>query len=121
MEVKSESEVAQSCLTLSDPMDYSPPGPPSMGFSRQEYWSGVPLPSPYIYFAGPDSKEFACNAGDPSLIPGLGRSPGERNGNPLQYSYPENSMDRGFRWATYSPWGPRELDTVERLTLSLFS
>ena len=46
MKVKSESEVAQLCLTLSDPMDYSPPGPPSMGFSRQEYWSGVPLPSP---------------------------------------------------------------------------
>ena len=45
MKVKSESEVAQSCQTLSDPMDYSPPGPPSMGFSRQEYWSGVPLPS----------------------------------------------------------------------------
>ena len=44
--VLSESEVAQSCLTLSDPVDYSPPGPPSMGFSRQEYWSGVPLPSP---------------------------------------------------------------------------
>ena len=41
----SESEVAQSCPTLSDPMDYSPPGPPSMGFSRQEYWSGMPLPS----------------------------------------------------------------------------
>ena len=46
MKVKSESEVPQSCLTLSDPMDCSPPGPPSMGFSRQEYWSGVPLPSP---------------------------------------------------------------------------
>ena len=46
MKVKSESEVAQSCPTLSDPMDCSPPGPPSMGFSRQEYWSGVPLPSP---------------------------------------------------------------------------
>ena len=43
---ESESEVAQSCPTFSDPMDYSPPGPPSMGFSRQEYWSGVPLPSP---------------------------------------------------------------------------
>ena len=48
------SEVAQSCPTVSDPMDYSPPGPPSMGFSRQEYWSGVPLPSlvnvfKYIY------------------------------------------------------------------------
>ena len=46
MKVKSESEVTQSCLTLSDPMDYSSPGPLSMGFSRQEYWSGVPLPSP---------------------------------------------------------------------------
>ena len=43
---ESESEVAQSSPTLSDPMDYSPPGPLSMGFSRQEYWSGVPLPSP---------------------------------------------------------------------------
>ena len=48
LKVKSESEVAQSCPTLSDPMDYSLPGPPSMGFSRQEYWSGVPLPSPTI-------------------------------------------------------------------------
>ena len=46
---ESESEVAQSCPTLSDPMDYSPPGPPSMGFSRQEYWSGVSLPSPFLY------------------------------------------------------------------------
>ena len=46
IQVKSESEVNQSCPTPSDPMDCSPPGPPSMGFSRQEYWSGVPLPSP---------------------------------------------------------------------------
>ena len=46
MKVKSESEVPQSCPTLSDPMGCSPPGPPSMGFARQEYWSGVPLPSP---------------------------------------------------------------------------
>ena len=45
MKVKSESEVAQSCPTLSDTMDCSLPSPPSMGFSRQEYWSGVPLPS----------------------------------------------------------------------------
>ena len=44
---------------------------------------------------GSDSKESACNAGDPSSVPGLGRSPGERNGNPLQYSCLENSMDRG--------------------------
>ena len=46
MKEKSESEVAQSCLTLSDPMDCSLPGSSVHGFSRQEYWSGVPLPSP---------------------------------------------------------------------------
>ena len=44
---------------------------------------------------GSDSKESACNVGDPGLIPGLGRSPGEENGCPLQYSCLENSMDRG--------------------------
>ena len=43
---------------------------------------------------GSDGKESACNAGDPGLIPGLGRSPGEGNGNPLWYSCLENSMDR---------------------------
>ena len=43
---------------------------------------------------GFDGKESASNAEDPGLIPGLGRSPGEENGNPLQYSYLENSMDR---------------------------
>ena len=46
MKVRSESEVAQSCPTLSDPMNCSLQAPPSMGFSRQEYWSGVPFPSP---------------------------------------------------------------------------
>ena len=45
-------------------------------------------------------KESACNAGDLGLIPGLGRSPGEGNGNLLQYSCLENSMDRGAWWAT---------------------
>jgi len=40
-------------------------------------------------------QETACNAGDTSLIPELGRSPGKGNGNPLQYSCLENSMDRG--------------------------
>ena len=47
-----------------------------------------------------DGKESARNAGDPGLIPGLGRSPGEGNGNPLQYSCLENSMDEGAWWAT---------------------
>ena len=44
--VKSESEVAQSCPTLCNPVDCSPQAPPSMGFFRQEYWSGLPFPSP---------------------------------------------------------------------------
>ena len=44
---------------------------------------------------GSDGIESACNAGDMGLIPGLGIFPGEGNGNPLQYSYLENSMDRG--------------------------
>ena len=45
MKVKSETELAQLCPILSDPMDCSHQAPLSMGFSRQEYWSGVPLPS----------------------------------------------------------------------------
>ena len=44
------------------------------------------------------SKESACNAGDLSSIPGSGRSPGEGNGNPLQYSCLENPMDREAWW-----------------------
>ena len=48
----------------------------------------------------PDGKESACNVGDMGLIPGLGRPSGEGNGNPLQYSCLENSMDRGAWWAT---------------------
>ena len=49
---------------------------------------------------GSDGKASAYNAGDPGLIPGSGRSPGEGNGNPLQYSCLENSMDREAWWAT---------------------
>ena len=44
---------------------------------------------------GSDGEESACNAGDPGSVPGLGRSPGEGNSNPFQYSCLENSMDRG--------------------------
>ena len=57
---------------------------------------GVPWGSP----GGSISKESACRSGDLSLIPGSGRSPGEENGTPLQYSRLENSMDRGAWWAT---------------------
>ena len=49
---------------------------------------------------GSHGKESTCNVGDLDSIPGLGRSPGEGNGNPLQCSGLENSMDRGAWWAT---------------------
>ena len=63
-----------------------------------------------IILGFPDSsvgKESACNAenwGDPCSIPGLGRSPGEGNSNPFQYSCLENPMDKGAWQATYSLW-----------------
>ena len=49
---------------------------------------------------GSEVKVSACNAGDLGSIPGSGRSPGEGNGNPLQYSCLENPMDGGAWWAT---------------------
>jgi len=49
---------------------------------------------------GSGSKESTCDTGDPGSIPGLGRSPREGNGNPLQYSCLENPVDRGAWWAT---------------------
>ena len=60
---------------------------------------------------GSDRKESACNLGDPSSMPGLGRTPEEGTSNPLQYSFLENSIDRG-----YSPWGCKESAMTERLT-----
>ena len=50
--------------------------------------------------SGSEVKASACNVGDLGSIPGLGRSPGEGNGNPLQYSCLENPMDGGAWWAT---------------------
>ena len=63
---------------------------------------------------GSGHKESTCSAGDLGLIPEFGRSPGEGNGYPLQYSFLENSMSL----AGYSPWSHKELDTTERLSLS---
>ena len=62
-----------------------------------------------------DGHESACNLGDPGSIPGSGRFPGEANGNPLQYSCLENSMDRGTSQATVHGLH-RESDLIDRLT-----
>ena len=73
--------------------------------------------SPMVHQGFPDGaggKESACNVGDLGLIPGLERSPGGGNSNPLQYSCLENSVDRG-----YSQWDRKESDMTGQLTLSL--
>ena len=63
---------------------------------------------------GSEGEESSYNAGDLGSIPGSGRSPGEGNGTPLQYSLPGKS--HGWRSLVgYSPWGRKESDTTEQL------
>ena len=68
------------------------------------------LNQPTVPKCGSTGKESACYSGDMGWIPGLGKSPGEGNGYPLQYSLLEISMD------SYRPWGCKESDTTERLS-----
>ena len=110
MKVKSLSRVR----LFATPWTAAYQAPPSMGFSRQEYWSGVPLPSP----SGTSDKEPTCQCRRckrQDSVAGLGRSPGEGkysglvrgllscigegNGNPLQCSCLENFRDGGAWWA----------------------
>ena len=72
-----------------------------------------------LLVGGSDSKASACNAEDPGSIPGLGRSPGEGNGNLLQYSCLENPMDGGAWWATVHV--VTESDTAEGLHFHFLS
>ena len=85
-------------------------------------WRRNRLPTPVFLGVpcGSAGKESNCNAGDLGSIPGLGRSHGEGKGYPLQYSGLEKSIDREAWQAIYSPWGRRESDTTERLSLSLW-
>ena len=100
----------QLCATLWTAAHHAPL---FMGFSRQEYWSGLPFPSPslphgglykpmtyYIgkvprlnvgFYCSSDGKESACNAGDLGLIPGSGRSPGEGKWQPTPVFLPGKS------------------------------
>ena len=67
------------------------------------------------FHCGSDGKKkSACNVGDSGLVPGLGRSPGEENGYPLQYSCLQNPMDRRFWQATVHE--VTESDTTEQVT-----
>ena len=68
---------------------------------------------------GSDGKASAYNAGNLGSIPGLEKSPGEGNSNPLQYSCLENAKDRGS-WQATSPWDHKESDTTERLHFLFF-
>ena len=77
------------------------------------WWVVVTL---WGFLGSSNGKESACSARDLGLIRGSGWSPGEGNGNPLQYSCLENPMDRGACWAI---WGRKGLDTTEKLTLLL--
>ena len=66
------------------------------------------------FLGGSDGKESICNVGDLSLIPGLGRCPGESHGNPLQYSCLQNPHGQRSLEG-YSPWGRKDSDTTEGL------
>ena len=129
--------VSQSCPTLCDPMDCSLPGSSVRGdspgkntevdamlSSRGSFNPGIEPRSPALqadslppsgFLSSSDSKESACIAGDPDSIPGLGRSLGEGNGCPLQYSCLESCMDRGA-WQV-QPMGLQRVRHAERLTL----
>ena len=109
--------LAQSCPTLCNPMDCSPPGSSVHGdspgkntavvcyallqeiFPTQGSNLGLPHCRQILYYlafpGGLEGKASAHNAGDRGSIPESGRSPGEGNGNPLQYSCLENPMDGG--------------------------
>ena len=135
------SSVAQSCPTLCDPMNRSKPGLPvhqqlpeftqshveKAGVKYQEakdkslncfmpsFISRMELKRPtsrILDLPGrSEVKNPPANSEDMGSIPGLGRSPGERNGNPLQYSYLSNPMDRGA-WQAVVPRVAKELDTT---------
>ena len=99
-----------TCIVLA-PSNASPKSPFSIIFQRQITASfSLVKKSIQVFHRWLSVKEFSCNvgdAGDMGSIPGLGRSPGEENGNPFQYSCLGNPM------VGYSPWGHKESDTTE--------
>ena len=110
MKLKSESEVAQSCPTLATPWTAAYQAPPSMGFSRQKYWSGLPLPSPCCGLVGKNSLAMR-----ETWVQSLGWEDPQEEGiathsSVLAWRIP---MGRGACWAIVSPWGHKESDTTK--------
>ncbi|CAI9173973.1 unnamed protein product [Rangifer tarandus platyrhynchus] len=110
------SQRKDSCKGQASRMD-------SMGLSRKT--AEFSLDKEYVILdfpitsvlSGSGGKESSCSVGDPGSVPGLGRSPGEGKGNPLQYSCLGKS--HGQRSLVgYSVWGCKESDTTEQRTLS---
>ena len=97
--LEKEMAVHSSILAWRLPWTEEPGGLQSVGSQESDMTERLNHHHVFITFDSV-SKESACNAGDPGFIPRLGRSPGEGNGNPLQYSCLENSIDRGAWWAT---------------------
>ena len=89
---KTQNAQRGGCLTLWPNMN-------NLRIKQIQYWIIIHSVT-YDFLGGSDGKASAYNVGDPGLIPGLGRSPGEGNGNPLQYSCLGVPMDRGAWWAT---------------------
>ena len=98
MKVKSESEVAQLCPTLSDPMDCSLPGSPVYGIfqARVLEWGAIAFSE---YYSAIKKNEII------SFAPTWVQLAGGGNGNTLQYSCLGNPIDRGAWWVIYSSWG----------------
>ena len=85
---------------------------------RKWRWRGLgfKLCQQMCFPGGSDCKESACDVGDLGSIPGMGRSPGDRNGYPLQYSRLEDPHGQRTLEGS-SPWGCKESDTAEQLSL----
>ena len=113
MKVESESEVAQSCPTLSDPMDCSLPGSSVPGFSRQEYWSGVPLPSPG------DFPNPGIEPGSPALQ--VDSLPSEPPGKPVWTTTNCGKLFKEMRTSDHLTWLLRKLYVGQEATVNIIN
>ena len=100
----------QLCPTLCDPIDSSPPGFPSLGFSRQEHWSGLP-PNSYGLPRWLSGKESTCHCRIHGFNPWVGKIPWRRKWQPTSVFLP-GKFHRQKNLVGYSPWDHKESDTT---------